>query len=153
MCHILTDPSDTVQRMAYKMLRESAAKYTEHLVLEAGVDSDAELKLELPMELVELLQMSLPESDLEVSSPQVRVMPACSNHLTDHVVARFWIPSRVDVDVRPVLQRCEWDLLFARLSCFLTSACSPSRSNQGTSTTCDEKVSSWTTSSLECSPS
>ncbi|KAJ3553232.1 hypothetical protein NM688_g3725 [Phlebia brevispora] len=65
MCHILTDPSDTVQRMAYKMLRESAAKYTEHLVLEAAVDSDAELKLELPLELISLLQMNLPEDDLE----------------------------------------------------------------------------------------
>ena len=67
MCHILTDPSDVVQRMAYKMLRESAAKYTEHLVLEAAVDSEAEVKLELPRELVELLHMNLPEDDVEGS--------------------------------------------------------------------------------------
>lgn len=65
MCHILTDPSDVVQRMAYKMLRESAAKYTEHLVLEAAVDSEEEVKLELPLELIALLQMNLPEDDAE----------------------------------------------------------------------------------------
>ena len=47
MCHILTDPSDTVQRMAYKLLRETAVKYTEYLVLEAGVDSDVEASKEL----------------------------------------------------------------------------------------------------------
>ena len=67
MCHIITDPSDTVQRMAYKMLKESAAKYTEYLVLEAGVDSEAEIKLELPLELIELLQMSLPEEDVDTT--------------------------------------------------------------------------------------
>ncbi|KAF7796133.1 hypothetical protein EIP86_007306 [Pleurotus ostreatoroseus] len=67
MCHILTDPSDIVQKMAYKMLRESAAKYTEHLVLEAAVDSEAEVKLDLPRELVELLHMNLPEDDVEGS--------------------------------------------------------------------------------------
>lgn len=65
MCHVINDPSDNVQRMAYKMLCASATKYTEHLVLEAAVDSDAELKLELPLELVSLLQMSLPEEDTE----------------------------------------------------------------------------------------
>lgn len=69
------------------MLKESAAKYTEHLVLEAGVDSDAELKLDLPVELLSLLQTTIADSDFETAESAQ--------------VGRQWItPFREEFDVR-----------------------------------------------------
>ncbi|KZT00638.1 uncharacterized protein LAESUDRAFT_708574 [Laetiporus sulphureus 93-53] len=58
-CHIITDSSFDVQRMAYQLLHEAARKYTEHMVIEAAVDSDEQVKVELPSELIEILQRSL----------------------------------------------------------------------------------------------
>lgn len=68
MCHLITDTSPQVQTMAYHMLREAAAKRTEYVVVEAAMDSETALKPELPVELIELLQQSVVEEDLEVSS-------------------------------------------------------------------------------------
>lgn len=53
------------------MLRDSAAKRTEYLVLEAGVDSEATVPLDLPLELVLLLQESLHEDTEDVMPQQV----------------------------------------------------------------------------------
>lgn len=113
MCHIITDPSDTVQRMAYKMLKESAVKYTEYLVLEAGVDSEAEVKLELPLELIELLQMSLSDEDAEdpVGRPQVGIAhlrKVCITLTT--TPERLWISACLDVDIRPLCKRCMYPI-------------------------------------------
>ena len=63
MCHLVVDSSSDVQTMAYTMLREAAAKRTEHIVVEAAVDTETEFKAELPLELVELLQRSLQQVD------------------------------------------------------------------------------------------
>ncbi|EKM56485.1 uncharacterized protein PHACADRAFT_92839 [Phanerochaete carnosa HHB-10118-sp] len=63
MCHLLLDASEAVPKMAYKILQASATKYTEHLVLEASVDSEATVPLNLPPELVQLLQSSLSDED------------------------------------------------------------------------------------------
>lgn len=63
MCHLLMDSSDNVPKMSYKILQVSAAKYTEHLVLEASVESESTVPLELPPELVQLLQSSLEEDE------------------------------------------------------------------------------------------
>lgn len=57
------DPSENVPRMSYKILQVSAAKYTEHLVLEASVDNEATVPLNLPIELVELVQSGLQGDD------------------------------------------------------------------------------------------
>jgi hypothetical protein len=59
MCHLLTDPSVDVQKMTYQLLTVAARKRTEHFVIEAGVDVDATVKADLPLELLEILQTSL----------------------------------------------------------------------------------------------
>jgi len=51
--------------MAYELLREAAHKRTEHLVIEAGVDTESVVKSMLPWELVSLLQQSLDIVDIE----------------------------------------------------------------------------------------
>ena len=72
MSHLLFDPSTSVQQMAYKLLREAAHKRTEHLVVEAGVDTESVVKSLLPWELVSLLQQSLDIIDTEEDSSSVR---------------------------------------------------------------------------------
>ncbi|KAK7439775.1 hypothetical protein VKT23_017349 [Stygiomarasmius scandens] len=59
MCHLLLDPSADVQKMAYQLLQQAAKKWTEHLVVEAGVDTEETVKVELPDELMVILQQSL----------------------------------------------------------------------------------------------
>jgi hypothetical protein len=51
--------------MAYELLRGAAHKRTEHLVIEAGVDTESVVKSVLPWELVSLLQQSLDIVDIE----------------------------------------------------------------------------------------
>lgn len=58
--------------MAYELLREAAYKRTEHLVIEAGVDTESVFKSMLPSELVSLLQQSLDVIDLEEDLSSVR---------------------------------------------------------------------------------
>ncbi|KAI0945042.1 hypothetical protein AcV7_001681 [Taiwanofungus camphoratus] len=66
MCHVVMDSSVDVQRMAYQLLHKAAMKYTEHLVIEAAVDSEATVRPRLPLELVDILQRSLNhENDTE----------------------------------------------------------------------------------------
>jgi hypothetical protein len=72
MSHLLLDPSENVQKMAYELLREAACKRTEHLVIEAGVDTESAVKSLLPSELVSLLQQSLDVIDLEEDLSPVR---------------------------------------------------------------------------------
>ncbi|KAJ7746508.1 hypothetical protein DFH07DRAFT_962981 [Mycena maculata] len=59
MCHLLADPSVDVQKIAYQLLGVAARKRTEHFVIEAGVDVDAVVKADLPLELLDILQTSL----------------------------------------------------------------------------------------------
>ena len=72
MSHLLLDPSASVQKMAYELLREAAYKRTEHLVIEAGVDTESVVKSSLPSELVSLLQQSLDVIDIEEDLNPVR---------------------------------------------------------------------------------
>ena len=58
--------------MAYDLLREAAYKRTEHIVIEAGVDTESVVKSLLPSELVSLLQQSLDVIDLEEDLSPVR---------------------------------------------------------------------------------
>lgn len=59
MCHIVEDPVVDVQKMAYRLLHEAARKYTEYMVIEAAVESEQPMKIELPLELVQILQRDL----------------------------------------------------------------------------------------------
>ncbi|TFY58014.1 hypothetical protein EVJ58_g6676 [Rhodofomes roseus] len=59
MCHIIEDIAVGVQKMAYRLLHEAARKYTEHMVIEAAVESEEPMKIELPLELVQILQRDL----------------------------------------------------------------------------------------------
>ncbi|KAI9062239.1 hypothetical protein FKP32DRAFT_1593812 [Trametes sanguinea] len=64
MCHLVTDGSVNVQRMAYQLLQEAAKKYTEHLVIEAAVDVEGTMQVELPLELLDILQRDLSQEDM-----------------------------------------------------------------------------------------
>ncbi|TFK64592.1 hypothetical protein BDN72DRAFT_260036 [Pluteus cervinus] len=59
MCHLVIDASSEVQRMAYKLLNNAAKKRTEHLVIEAGVETESNVKIDLPKELLDILQQHL----------------------------------------------------------------------------------------------
>ena len=48
-----------MQRLAYGVLCVAAKKFTEHLVVEAGVDTESLIKPEIPGELISLLQTPL----------------------------------------------------------------------------------------------
>ncbi|KAF9003444.1 hypothetical protein BDQ17DRAFT_1425395 [Cyathus striatus] len=56
MCHLIVDPSPSVQKMAYKLLQSAAQKRTEYIVIEAGVDSESPINVELPRELLDIIQ-------------------------------------------------------------------------------------------------
>lgn len=61
MCHLLQDSSVDNQKLAYFLLRQAASKRTEHLVLEAAVetqDTDTTTIL-LPLELLDMMQMNV----------------------------------------------------------------------------------------------
>ena len=72
MGYLLFDSSTSVQQMAYELLREAAHKRTEHLVIEAGVDTESVVRSLLPWELVSLLQQSLDIVDVEEDPSSVR---------------------------------------------------------------------------------
>ena len=68
MCHLLTDPSASVQGMAYQLLQQAAKKRAEYVAIEAAVNPDASadddgegsgFKAQLPPELLEILQWKL----------------------------------------------------------------------------------------------
>ncbi|KAH8826836.1 hypothetical protein DL96DRAFT_1604472 [Flagelloscypha sp. PMI_526] len=63
MCHLLTDSSLLVQKMSYQLLHTAARKHTEDLVIEAGVDTEDAVKIELPLELLDLLQRTIDDED------------------------------------------------------------------------------------------
>jgi hypothetical protein len=65
MCHLLTDSSADVQKIAYQLLQEAARKRTEHLVIEAGVDTEDNVKTELPIELIEILRRDILYGEIE----------------------------------------------------------------------------------------
>ena len=56
MCHLLLDPSPAIKKMSYSLLHQAAKPRTEYLIIEAGVDSSSETKLELPSELLSVVE-------------------------------------------------------------------------------------------------
>jgi hypothetical protein len=95
MSYLLFDPSTRVQQMAYELLREAAHKRTEHLVIEAGVDTESVVKSVLPWELVLLLQQSLDivdiEEDLSSVSRGRRRQSISINPATENVRILAWL--------------------------------------------------------------
>ncbi|KIY44620.1 hypothetical protein FISHEDRAFT_51052, partial [Fistulina hepatica ATCC 64428] len=71
MCHLVRDNSGVVQRMAYHFLQMTAKRRTEHLVIEAGVDTESVFKAELPMELMEMLQLQVTADEFEADEQYV----------------------------------------------------------------------------------
>lgn len=85
--------------MAYELLREAAHKRTEHLVIEAGVDTESVVKSVLPWELVSLLQQSLDivdiEEDLSSVSRRRRCLSIFINPATENVRILAWLDDRL----------------------------------------------------------
>jgi hypothetical protein len=76
MSHLILDSSTDVQKMAYQFLQGAARKRTEHLVIEAGVDTEDTFKAELPLEILGILQRTIipsEEARLE-QEEQVRII-------------------------------------------------------------------------------
>ncbi|KAF8624962.1 hypothetical protein AX15_005604 [Amanita polypyramis BW_CC] len=65
MSHLLVGSSVEVKKMAYHLLSTAARRRTEHLVIEAGVDVEATVKIDLPNELIAVLQTDLNMGDFE----------------------------------------------------------------------------------------
>lgn len=58
-CHLIQDPSPTVQKKAYRLLQAAAKKRTEYFVIEAAVDTEGVVQAELPIELMMILQREM----------------------------------------------------------------------------------------------
>lgn len=106
MCHLVTDHSLEVQKNAYSILQMAARKRTEHLVIEAGVDTESTVKATLPLELLDVIQRHMnfatidDEDEEQVSTPYSRM-----NHLVKEIVECLWFFAWLDVDVRPLPER------------------------------------------------
>jgi hypothetical protein len=71
MCHLVTDHSIEVQKLSYGILRVAAQKRTEHLVVEAGVETEsASQSSTLPLELLDIVQRHINWSNLEDEDEQ-----------------------------------------------------------------------------------
>lgn len=65
MCHLVMDTGIEVQKKAYMLLQQAAYKRTQHLVVEAAVDTENTFKAELPPELLSILQQTINFDDAE----------------------------------------------------------------------------------------
>ncbi|KAJ3574319.1 hypothetical protein NP233_g1845 [Leucocoprinus birnbaumii] len=70
MCHLVTDHSLEVQKMGYGILRVAAKKRTEHLVIEAGVDTESSVDATIPSELMDIVQRHVNFNGLEDEEEQ-----------------------------------------------------------------------------------
>jgi hypothetical protein len=107
MSYLLFDPSTTVQQMAYELLREAARKRTEHLVIEAGVDTESVVKSVLPWELVSLLQQSLDIVDNEEDPSSVSRERRCQSISIDPAAENVRILAWLDDRLGSIFKCCE----------------------------------------------
>ncbi len=81
--------------MAYELLREAAYKRTEHLVIEAGVDTESVVKSLLPLELVSLLQQTLDIVDIEdpsqVRPGVIKALVSLMDDIVENVRSFAWL--------------------------------------------------------------
>lgn len=112
------DSSQNVQQMAYHILREAATRHTESVVIEAAVDTEREIKPELPPEIIEILQRTIElaeEGEDNAHSNQVQTPSFVRIDRSTNVVSGiFWKSSRMDVDFRSVHQCCTCRLVRSR---------------------------------------
>jgi len=71
MINLIMDPSPEIQKMAHQFLQSAAKKRTEYLVIEAGVDAEANFNAEIPLELIDILRRG---ADLEAMDGSVGAM-------------------------------------------------------------------------------
>ncbi|KAM6492444.1 hypothetical protein JOM56_012168 [Amanita muscaria] len=74
MCHLLNDPTISVQKSAYHLLNIAARKRTEHFVIEASVDVESNMKIDLPEELITILQFQFEMDDSQLLWQEPRVV-------------------------------------------------------------------------------
>ncbi|KAK0452099.1 uncharacterized protein EV420DRAFT_1273820 [Desarmillaria tabescens] len=65
MCHLVMDTGTEVQKKAYMLLQQAAYKRTQHMVVEAAVDTENTFKAELPPELLIILQQAINFDDAD----------------------------------------------------------------------------------------
>ena len=75
MANLIMDRSSEIQQMAYQFLQSAAKKRTEYLVIEAGVDAEANFNAEIPLELIDVLRRGV---DPEVLDGSVSATTLCS---------------------------------------------------------------------------
>jgi E3 ubiquitin-protein ligase listerin len=98
MSHLLLDTSADVQKMTYHLLSAAAKKRTEHLVIEAGVDVESTMKINLPNELIAILQIDLSINDAEgLWQEQVQYGDFCDPAYLIRRTERFWLSPWLDV--------------------------------------------------------
>ena len=73
MCHLVLDLSVEVQKMAYHFLALAAKKRTEYLVIEAGVDTEGTVNMDLSGDLLKLLQRNVIVEDSHLESSVCRL--------------------------------------------------------------------------------
>lgn len=101
MVHVLGDPDVSILRMVYPLLQTAAKKRTEHVVIEAGVDTNEDAKFELPVELLELVQTMLDNQASGFDGLVCRIFSLISFNLT--VAAEYvWVPAGLDDYLQPV---------------------------------------------------
>jgi hypothetical protein len=108
MSYLLFDSSTSVQQMAYELLREAAYKRTEHLVIEAGVDTESIVRSLLPWELVSLLQQSLDIIDVEEDSSSVRRASCYSLISIEPAAENVRLLACLDDRPRSIYECCEY---------------------------------------------
>lgn len=99
MCHLITDPSKDVQKMAYQLLQVASKKRTEYLVIEAAVDSEADFEAKLPPELLEILQRTMNFDQTDEDEEQVRLLTTSQPNKSDLCTEYLWLFPGLDAVV------------------------------------------------------
>lgn len=93
MVHVLGDPDVSILRMVYPLLQTAAKKRTEHVVIEAGVDTSEDAKFELPAELLVLVQTILDSPHSGMDGTVCKIILLCDFHTDDEFricLVIFW---------------------------------------------------------------
>ena len=102
MVHVLGDSDVSILRMVYPLLQTAAKKRTEHVVIEAGVDTNEDTKFELPVELLHFIQTAI---DSQISGPDRMV--CLETYLFEKcdlmvIAESIWTSIGLDGYIRPI---------------------------------------------------
>jgi hypothetical protein len=102
MCHLILDSSTNVQKTAYQFLQGAARKRTEHLVIEAGVDTEGTVKADLPVEILDILQRTIssgetaePGQEGQVRTTWIIFRSSLLTGIAEHLWASAWLDASV----------------------------------------------------------